>query len=103
VRVDGPRADGMELAIGWRFTDTGEVWTLRVEHAAVSYWPALDDDIDATIVLTRGALDDVLTNPASMGDKMASGDLVIEGDAGKLAEFFGLLDQPEPSFNIIEP
>jgi alkyl sulfatase BDS1-like metallo-beta-lactamase superfamily hydrolase len=103
VRVDGPRADGVQLAILWRFTDTGEVWTLRLEHGAVSYWPADDGDADATIVLARTTLDDVLAKPDSMGDKVASGELVIDGDAGKLLEFFGYLDRPDPSFNIIEP
>ncbi|HEV3225424.1 MAG TPA: alkyl sulfatase dimerization domain-containing protein [Acidimicrobiales bacterium] len=103
VRLDGPRADGCELAIGWRFTDTGEQWTLRVEHSAINYWPEAEAGAAATIVLARSTLDDVLTDPNSMADKLASGELVIEGDAAKLAEFFGLLDQPDPAFNIIEP
>ena len=34
VRVDGPRADGESVAIGWRFPDIDEAWTLRLEHGA---------------------------------------------------------------------
>jgi alkyl sulfatase BDS1-like metallo-beta-lactamase superfamily hydrolase len=36
ARLDGPRADGESVAIGWRFPDLGEEWTLRLEHCALS-------------------------------------------------------------------
>ena len=103
VRLDGPRADGVALAIGWRFPDIDEEWTMRLEHSAISAWPALDADVDATLTITREALTTVLADPTTIPAAMADGTLAIDGDANVLATLFGLLEQPSPGFNIIEP
>ena len=103
VRLDGPRADGESIAIGWRFPDIGEEWTLRLEHSALSSWPALDDDVDATITMSRTTLTSVLSDPASMGAAVGDGSITIDGDAGTLGRLFALLEQPDPGFNIVEP
>ena len=103
VRVDGPRADGESLAIGWRFPDLGEEWTLRLEHGAFNSWPALDDDVAATLTMTRPTLTAMLSDPSSIASSLEDGSLSIDGDAGALGRLFALLDQPAPGFNIIEP
>jgi alkyl sulfatase BDS1-like metallo-beta-lactamase superfamily hydrolase len=103
VRVDGPRADGESVAIGWRFTDLGEEWTLRLEHGALNSWPALDADVDATLSMARPTLTTMLTDPSSIAGALGDGSLTIDGDAAALARLFGFLEQPAPGFNIIEP
>lgn len=103
VRVDGHRADGESLAIGWRFPDIGETWTLRLEHGAFNSWPALDDDVAATLTMSRPTLTAMLSDPSSIPTSLEDGSLVIDGDPGALGRLFGVLDQPAPGFNIIEP
>lgn len=103
VRLDGPRADGMSLALGWRFPDIGEEWTLRLEHSALSSWPALDDDVDATVTMPRPILTAVLSDPSVLGSALGDGSVTLDGDADALLRLFSLLDQPRSSFNIIEP
>ncbi|HEX2576808.1 MAG TPA: alkyl sulfatase dimerization domain-containing protein [Aquihabitans sp.] len=103
VRLDGRRAEGEAVAIGWRFTDLDEAWTLRLEHSALNAWPALDDDVDATLTLSRATLTSVLADPSSLGPAMEDGSLAIDGDVGALGRLFGLLERPNPTFNIVEP
>jgi alkyl sulfatase BDS1-like metallo-beta-lactamase superfamily hydrolase len=103
VRVDGPAAAGEAVAIGWRFTDLGEEWTLRLEHGALNSWPALDADVDATLSMARPTLTTMLTDPSSIAGALGDGSLTIDGDAAALARLFGFLEQPAPGFNIIEP
>jgi alkyl sulfatase BDS1-like metallo-beta-lactamase superfamily hydrolase len=103
VRLDGPAAAGEEVAIGWRFPDIDEEWTLRLEHSALSSWPAMDDDVAATLTMSRSTLTRVLADPTSIGTAMEEGALTIDGDAGALGRLFALLEQPDPRFNIIEP
>jgi len=103
VRLDGPRADGESLEVGWRFPDIGEEWTLRLEHAALSAWPALDSDVGATLTMPRDSLTALLANPASLGTALEDGTVTIDGDAGVLVRLFGLLSRPEPNFPIVEP
>jgi alkyl sulfatase BDS1-like metallo-beta-lactamase superfamily hydrolase len=103
VRLDGPRADGESVAIGWRFPDIAEEWTLRLEHSALSSWPELDEDVDATLTMSRPTLTAMLADPSSIAAALEDGSLTIDGDGAALGRLFALLEQPTPSFNIIEP
>jgi alkyl sulfatase BDS1-like metallo-beta-lactamase superfamily hydrolase len=101
--LDGPLADGTSLALGWSFSDAGEQWTLRVEHGALNCWPVLDDDVDATVTLTRQTLIDVLVDGSPIPAAVEDGTVAIEGDAGALDRLLALLDGPNRRFTIIEP
>jgi alkyl sulfatase BDS1-like metallo-beta-lactamase superfamily hydrolase len=103
VRLDGPRADGESLAIGWRFPDLGQEWTVRLEHGALNSWPAMDADVDATLTMTRPTLTAVLADPSSIAGALEDGSLRIDGDAAALGRLFALLEQPDMGFSIIEP
>jgi alkyl sulfatase BDS1-like metallo-beta-lactamase superfamily hydrolase len=103
ARLDGPKADGGFVAIGWRFPDIGEEWTVRLEHSALNAWPALDADVEVTLTLPRRTLTALLADPSSMAAALADGTITIDGDATALGRLFGLLEPPTPRFNIIEP
>jgi alkyl sulfatase BDS1-like metallo-beta-lactamase superfamily hydrolase len=103
ARLDGPRADGEAVAIGWRFPDIAEEWTLRLEHSALNAWPTMDDDVDATLTMSRPTLTGVLADPTSIAAALEDGSLTIDGDAGALGRLFALLEQPDMAFNIVEP
>jgi alkyl sulfatase BDS1-like metallo-beta-lactamase superfamily hydrolase len=103
ARLDGPRADGEAVAIGWRFPDIAEDWTLRLEHSALNAWPTMDDDVDATLTMSRPTLTAVLADPTSIGAALEDGSLAIDGDAGALGRLFALLEQPDMAFDIVEP
>jgi alkyl sulfatase BDS1-like metallo-beta-lactamase superfamily hydrolase len=103
ARLDGPRADGDSVAIGWRFPDIAEDWTLRLEHSALNAWPVMDDDVDATLTMSRPTLTGVLADPTSIGAALEDGSLTIDGDAGALGRLFALLEQPDFGFAIVEP
>lgn len=103
IRLDGPAADGETIAIGWRFPDLGEEWTLRLEHGALSAWPAMADDVDTVLTMPRDTLTSVLVDPASIGTALSDGSLVVEGDADALGRLLGFLEQPVPGFAIVEP
>jgi alkyl sulfatase BDS1-like metallo-beta-lactamase superfamily hydrolase len=103
ARLDGPRADGEAVAIGWRFPDIAEEWTLRLEHSALNAWPVMDDDVDATLTMSRPTLTAVLADPTTIASALEDGSLTIDGDAGALGRLFALLEQPDMAFNIVEP
>ena len=76
---------------------------MRLEHSALSSWPAMDDDVDATLTMERTTLTKVLADPTSIATAIKDGELTIDGDAGALGRLFALLEQPDLRFNIIEP
>ncbi len=104
VRLNGPRAAGTTLVLNADFTDTGEQYVLAVENGVLNYSKGKQaDDADATLTLTRSALDEVILGEAKVADKLASGEAKIDGNAEKLAEFLSLLDTFEFWFNIVTP
>jgi len=104
VRLIGPHAAGKKLVFNANFTDIGEQYVLAVENGVQNYWLGKQAAAaDLTIHLTRAALDQAVLGETTLAEKLASGEVRIEGDAGKLAEFLGLMDNFEFWFNIVTP
>ncbi len=105
ARLNGPRAWDTLIVVNWDFTDIGEQWVMTIENGALSTVTGrLSDSADATIKLTRGALDAlILDGPEAAGEEFAAGRIAIEGEGEKLAELLGLFDFPDPAFAIVTP
>lgn len=104
VRLNGPKAEGVSISVGIDLTDAGRYYLLTVANGVLNYSSLKGESApDAELTLTRAALDDVLLKRATVQDKLSSGEIAIEGDPGKLAEMFGLMDEFEPWFNITTP
>ena len=104
VRIDGPAADGQDLGINWVFTDLDQEWSLHLEHGAVHYDEGLDGDADVTLTLSHEILADLLAGGASVETAFGDGGIEVDGDAGVLLTFFGLLDtELNTRFNIVTP
>jgi len=104
VRLNGPKSEGHAMSIGFDFTDTARYYLLTVENGVLNHSSGKPGKTaDATLTLTRAALNDVLTQSSTVQDKLSSGEIKIEGDAQKLAELFGLMDDFDPWFNIVTP
>lgn len=105
VRLNGPKAEGKAITINWNFTDTKEQYVLALENGALNHTANKQvQEADATVTLTRAAFDEViLGGKPKLEAKIASGDLKIEGQKEKLGELLALMDNFEPSFNIVTP
>jgi alkyl sulfatase BDS1-like metallo-beta-lactamase superfamily hydrolase len=103
LRIDGPRAFETEISIVFELADTGEAHTLTLENAVLTHRPGRREGTDATLRLERAALDELIAETSTAPDLLAAGRLEIEGDGTKLAELFGLMDEPDPNFAIVTP
>ena len=104
VRLNGEKAEGHHIVVNWRFEDLGRTYVLNLEHSALTYladrW---SDRADAAVTLDRATLDRILLRELAIPDAPQSGHFRIDGDAGKLAELFGLFDQFTSMFEVVEP
>jgi alkyl sulfatase BDS1-like metallo-beta-lactamase superfamily hydrolase len=104
ISLNGPKAAGHALTIGFVLTDVSEEYLLTLENGVLNHsagkW---EGPPDATLTTTRASLDKVLGKEASPPDLVAAGELKIEGDPAKLSELFGLMDQYDLYFNIVTP
>ena len=104
LRIDGPRAFGIEISINFQLTDSGENYALVLSNAVLKHRADTTlDDADATLSLTRGALDELVVEAVTAAELFATGRIEVEGDATKLVELFALMDDPDPSFAIVTP
>ncbi|HWO46908.1 MAG TPA: alkyl sulfatase C-terminal domain-containing protein, partial [Solirubrobacterales bacterium] len=99
-----PRAWGKRLTIGWQVTDPDERHLIRIENGVLNHRPWQDGaEPEATLVVERRALNELLGGSADLAELATSGRLEVEGDGVKLGELLGLLDEPDPGFAIVTP
>jgi alkyl sulfatase BDS1-like metallo-beta-lactamase superfamily hydrolase len=104
VRLDGPRAWGKRLAIAWQVTDPDERHLLTLENGVLNHRPWKEGaEAEATLVIERQALNEMLSGTAELPTLADSGRLRVEGDGVKLGELLGLLEEPDPAFPIVTP
>lgn len=104
VRLVGPKAEGKVITLNANFTDIDEQYLLVVENGVLNHNKGKQSaQADATMTLTRTALDQVVLGEATLADKLAAGEVKIEGNQAKLVEFLSLMDNFEFWFNIATP
>jgi alkyl sulfatase BDS1-like metallo-beta-lactamase superfamily hydrolase len=104
VRLNGDKAEGKRIAIDWVFRDLGRRYALNLEHSALT-WLADRQSAraDATVTLDRAVLDRVILRELPLADAVQRGLVTVDGDAGAVAELFGLLDDFALMFEVVEP
>jgi alkyl sulfatase BDS1-like metallo-beta-lactamase superfamily hydrolase len=104
VRLNGPKAEGKHIVLNWTFTDTGETFVLNLENSALTYTEGVQAaNADASFALARGQLDQVIAKKIGFPDAVADGKIKVAGDATRLAELMGLMDEFPRMFEIVEP
>jgi alkyl sulfatase BDS1-like metallo-beta-lactamase superfamily hydrolase len=104
TRLDGPAADGKELALNFVFTDLGETHVLVLENAVLHHARRDPDPAAAaTVHLTKEFLLRLATRQAGLRELVFSDELEVEGSRLDLLSFFSLLDAPAGDFPIVTP
>ena len=104
VRLNGPKADGKKIVVNWTFTDTKERYALNLENSALTYVEGRNAaGADAGLTLERATLTKIMQQALKFPEAIGAGLVKIEGNPAKLLELFGLLDEFNLRFNIVEP
>jgi alkyl sulfatase BDS1-like metallo-beta-lactamase superfamily hydrolase len=104
VQLNGAKAGATRIALNWVFTDTDEQVALLLSNGALSHvLGRVHESADATVTLTRAALDRFILGEATLAAQARSGDITVEPDLAPLDQLLGLLDEFSLWFNIIEP
>lgn len=104
VQLNGPKADGRHIVINWNFTDAETSFVLTLEHSALTYSANKHDAAaDASLTLSRDALDRIMLRRVTFPDAVQSGQIKVAGQAEKVIELFSILDTFNPYFEIVEP
>jgi alkyl sulfatase BDS1-like metallo-beta-lactamase superfamily hydrolase len=100
IRVNGPRSWNLDLAFDITFTDSDANYRLTLRNGVLVYRKITADPASATVTLRLASKIRLLS--AAFGDFTSPG-LELSGDETALQSLLGVLDAPDPSFNIITP
>lgn len=103
VRINPEKAAGKKMVINMAFTDIGEKHTLSLENSVLNHTTRYAAKPDVTITLSKKTLDDIQLGQGTMEQKIANGEIKIEGDQQKFSDFISLLDKFNFWFNIVTP
>ena len=100
ISVNGPRAWDLDITVDMTFTDVATNYRLTLRNGVLVYrkCPADPSTAGATVTLANK----MRLLAAAAGDFTSPG-LETTGDADALSALLGVLDRPDPGFNIITP
>lgn len=104
VQLDGRKARGKDLSVEFYFTDLKQRYRLEIRNSVLRHYKVdAEGDVDAALVLSRSMFNRLTLGQVGITDALFSDDLSFEGSKLSLVEFFGLLDTPTGTFNIVTP
>ena len=97
IRINGPRAWDLALALDVSFVDTGVNYRLTLRNGVLVHRkvPADPGSADVTVMAP--------TKLALLAALLGDGGLDVSGDQTAWANLLGVLDNPDPNFNIVTP
>jgi alkyl sulfatase BDS1-like metallo-beta-lactamase superfamily hydrolase len=100
IRVNGPRSWDMDIAIDITFADLDANYRLALRNGVLVQRRVPADPESATVTVKLDTKFRLLG--VAMGDFTSPG-LEVSGDQSALQSLLAVLDQPDPSFNIVVP
>ncbi|MGD9618679.1 MAG: alkyl/aryl-sulfatase [Mycolicibacterium sp.] len=100
ISVNGPKAWELDIAIDVTFSDVATNYRLTLRNGVLVYRKVAPEPGTAQATVTLVSKSRLLTLAA--GDNASPG-VEITGDAAVLSALVGVLDQPDPGFNIVTP
>jgi alkyl sulfatase BDS1-like metallo-beta-lactamase superfamily hydrolase len=100
ISVNGPRAWDLDLAIDVTFSDVATNYRLSLRNGVLVYRKVAADASNATATVTLANKLRLLRFVA--GDAASPG-LDVTGDPAALPSLMGVLDKPNPAFDIVTP
>ncbi len=104
IRVNAPRAEGLQLRLDWRMSDEGDCHRLTLSHSALSHSPGSHGAAAmATVSTNREQLAAIVATGAPLAEALDRGQLAVDGDVDVVRRLFATFDEFPSNFNILEP
>lgn len=103
VRVNPEKAKRSHI-VNFAFSDTGEIFGVRIEDGiAVQKQAAHYDDASILVRLSRADLDQITLGEATFQGKLARGAIKVEGNPLEFVQFLQSHDQFDLWFDVVSP
>jgi alkyl sulfatase BDS1-like metallo-beta-lactamase superfamily hydrolase len=103
VRLNSERAGNAHVKLNFEFGKDGNYF-VELENGVLNHTANMKaNDADATLTLSRDALNDIILQKTKLDDAISSGVVKVSGDRAKLNNVVSYLDNFEFWFNIVTP
>lgn len=104
VRLNGSRAADAEITLNFDLGNSGGRYLIELENGVLNHTGNRQaDNADATVTLSRETLNGIILHERTLPDAINSGDVVVNGNRGKLEELLSYLGTFQFWFNIVTP
>ncbi len=104
VRLNGPKAAELEYVFNVEFPDINEKAALYLDNGVLNYTIGKqEENADASVKITRAALDEINLGRAKFTEKVESGEASVEGNKEAWQNFLATIDTFPFWFNIVTP
>jgi alkyl sulfatase BDS1-like metallo-beta-lactamase superfamily hydrolase len=104
VRIDGPRAWDLHVAVAFDITDEGSIHLAELRNGALHHRVVASAPAGTTTFrLTRAQMVGMVTGTIDAAAALTDGSVTVEGDPGVLAALVGLVAPTDPDFDIVTP
>ncbi len=104
VRLNGPKAAGMNLRMKLEFIDSGDTFVVTLANSVLRHARGGDDaEPDLSVTLTRRGLLAMTIRGTPVAALVQNGMLRVDGDVLQLEAFIRLLDRFDYWFEIVTP
>lgn len=104
MRLKGPEVGDKHITLNLDFTDLKQQYLLEMVNGVLNHTEGLQaKEADAKVTLSRDTLNKLMLKEATLKDAIASGDVKIDGNQGKLEELMSYMDSFDFWFPIVTP
>ena len=90
VRLDPAKAEGKSLAVGFRFPDVNEEWSMTLRNSVVAVDPGLPEHADMTVTAESRVWKEILSRKRNATAAFASGEVKVDRNRLELVRFLFL-------------
>ena len=103
IHINGPTAANADIRIDFAFTDLNQTWTAWVKRGVLNARNGASPNPQLTVTGAKAPLVGAILQPASAAKLAEAGQITLSGDPTVLDTYARLLDEFDPSFEIIAP
>ncbi|HEI8865640.1 TPA: MBL fold metallo-hydrolase [Serratia odorifera] len=104
VHINGEKAAKAHIVLNFDFGEQDGKYKIELENGVLNHTANAEaKEADATITLSRDALNRIVLKEHTLKEEQDKGDVKITGNAEKLNELLGYMDKFDFWFNIVTP
>ncbi|MFX1766455.1 alkyl sulfatase dimerization domain-containing protein [Paraburkholderia sp. A1RI-2L] len=104
VRVDGLKAQHLNMRIAWRFSDIDKQFKLNLQNGALTWcYTSPNERTDLSVTMSRQTLNRILCGETGFQEAVLAREIQLDGKVELFRAMLGTLDKFDGDFNVVEP